>query len=49
VNAAEIADRMGFASGELILEVGYDQDCDPDLRDAIVAKIGSPLLGERLR
>ena|GEM_PF-145820 len=45
VNAAEIADRMGFAAGELILEVGHDQDCDADLRDAIIAKVGSPLLG----
>jgi hypothetical protein len=36
---------MGFASGELILEVGRDEDCDADLRAAIEAKSGSPLLG----
>ena len=45
MNAAEVADRMGFASGDLVLEVGYDQDCDADLREAIIAKSGSPLLG----
>lgn len=36
---------MGFASGDLVLEVGHDQDCDADLRAAISAKSGSPLLG----
>ena len=45
MNAAEVADRMGFASGDLVLEVGHDQDCDADLREAIIAKSGSPLLG----
>lgn len=45
MNAAEVADRMGFASGDLVLEVGQDQDCDADLRDAIIARIDSPLLG----
>lgn len=45
MNAAEVADRMGFASGDVVLEVGHDQDCDADLRDAIIARIGSPLLG----
>jgi hypothetical protein len=36
---------MGFAAGELILEVGHDQDCDEDLRGAIETKTGSVLLG----
>ncbi len=46
VNAAEIADRMGIAAGQLILEVGVDQDCDADLRDAIAQTSGSPLLDQ---
>ena len=37
---------MGIASGQLILEVGFDEDCDLDLREAIVAKSGSALLNE---
>jgi len=46
VNAAETADRKGISSGDLILEVGFDDDCDVDLRQAIEAKSGSALLGE---
>jgi len=46
VNAAESADRMGVAPGELILEVGFDSDCDLDLRQAIEARSGSLLLDE---
>jgi hypothetical protein len=37
---------MGIASGQLILEVGFDDDCDLDLREAIVAKSGSALLND---
>jgi len=37
---------MGIASGQLILEVGFDDDCDLDLRAAIAAKSGSALLNE---
>jgi len=37
---------MGIASGQLILEVGFDEDCDLDLREAIVAKSGSALLND---
>ena len=36
--------RMGFAAGELILEVGYGQDCDDVLRSEIVAMTGTQLL-----
>jgi len=46
VNPVESADRMGIASGQLILEVGFDDDCDLDLREAIVAQSGSALLNE---
>ena len=46
MNATEIADRMGIASGQLILEVGFDEDCDLDLRQGIEAAAGTSLLGE---
>ena len=36
--------RMGFAAGELVLEVGYGQDCDDVLRSEIVAMTGTQLL-----
>ena len=36
--------RMGFVAGELILEVGYGQDCDDVLRSEIVAITGTQLL-----
>ena len=36
--------RMGFAAGELILEVGYGSDCDDVLRSEIVAITGTQLL-----
>jgi hypothetical protein len=36
--------RMGFAAGELILEVGYRSDCDDVLRSEIVAITGTQLL-----
>ena len=35
---------MGFAAGELILEVGYGPDCDDVLRSEIVAITGTQLL-----
>jgi hypothetical protein len=36
--------RMGFAAGELILEVGYGSDCDDVLRSEIIAITGTQLL-----
>jgi hypothetical protein len=36
--------RMGFAAGELILEVGYGSDSDDVLRSEIVAITGTQLL-----
>lgn len=37
---------MGITPGELILEVGYDTDCDEQLRSAIETRTGlSPLSG----
>jgi len=36
--------RMGFAAGELILEVGYGPDCDDVLRSEIAAITGTQLI-----
>jgi hypothetical protein len=36
--------RMGFAAGELVLEVGYGSDSDDVLRSEIVAITGTQLL-----
>lgn len=35
---------MGFAQGELVLEVGYDTDCDDALRNEICATIKTDFL-----
>jgi len=37
-------ERMGITTGELILEVGFDQDCDAALREQVIAKSGQALL-----
>ena len=37
-------DRMGIVAGELILEVGFDSDCDLELQAAIAQRSGQPLL-----
>jgi hypothetical protein len=39
-----VAERMGIESGQLILEVGQDEDSDVTLRDSIIAKCGSEFL-----
>ena len=36
-------ERLGLVPGELILEVGFDTDCDAQLRRSIEAKIGSSM------
>jgi hypothetical protein len=36
--------RMGFAAGELILEVGYGPDCDDVLRSEISTMTGTQLI-----
>ncbi|GAA3694842.1 DUF3052 domain-containing protein [Zhihengliuella alba] len=40
------AAKMGFKEGDLIQELGYDDDVDFDLRDALEDGIGSELLTE---
>ena len=38
------ADRLGIEPGMLVMEIGYDEDCDETLRDAIVERSGSELV-----
>ena len=37
--------RLGVAKGDLVLEVGYDVDCDEELRSGIKAITGTDFLG----
>jgi hypothetical protein len=39
-------DRLGFASGQVVLEIGADTDSDDDLRRSIEASVGAPMMGE---
>ncbi|HVQ88618.1 MAG TPA: DUF3052 domain-containing protein [Actinomycetes bacterium] len=40
------AARLGFAQGQVVLEIGYDEDCDDELRQAISATIGTEMVDE---
>jgi hypothetical protein len=33
----DLADRLGIKPGHVVQEIGYDDDCDEDLRDSVVA------------
>ena len=37
----QVVDRMGFASNQLVLEVGLQPDCDQELRGAVKNKTGT--------
>ena len=39
-----MATRMGFKSGDLLLEVGFRDDCDRALRAELVSLTGNELL-----
>lgn len=39
-------ERLGFASGQVVLEIGYDNDCDEELRTAIESTIGTGMVDE---
>jgi hypothetical protein len=41
-----VAQRLGIAPGQVILELGYDQDCDEALRSEIESLAGEPMLSE---
>ena len=40
------AARMGFAAGQVVLEIGDDDDVDSELRAAIEAAIGAAMVGD---
>src|SRR6201990_1753241 len=40
------AERLGIKPGQVVQEIGYDDDCDEDLRDAIGDVDGVELVGE---
>ncbi|WP_019877840.1 DUF3052 domain-containing protein [Sporichthya polymorpha] len=44
--AAATISRLGFASGQVVQEIGYDDDVDFDLRDAIEDVTGNELVDE---
>jgi hypothetical protein len=39
-----VVERMEISAGDLILEVGFDSDCDEDLREALVTKSKNEML-----
>lgn len=41
-----LAARLGIRSGQVVQELGYDDDCDEGLRAAIAAAAGSSLVDE---
>lgn len=40
------ASRLGFQPGQVVQELGYDEDCDEELRDAIEELTGEDLVDE---
>lgn len=41
-----MAARLGFESGTVVQELGYDDDCDDAFRDAIREITGEPFVGD---
>jgi hypothetical protein len=41
-----LAGRLGLSPGQVVQELGYDDDCDDALRDGIVALTGTALVDE---
>ena len=41
-----VASKLGITPGAVVQEIGYDDDCDDDLRAAVVALAGSALVDE---
>jgi len=44
--ANPLAARLGFQAGEVVQELGWDEDCDEELRQAIMDTIGADLVDE---
>ncbi|MEU4802563.1 DUF3052 domain-containing protein [Actinosynnema sp. NPDC023587] len=41
-----VADRLGIEPGNVVQEIGWDEDVDDDLRAAVEERVGSDLLDE---
>lgn len=41
-----LADRLGLQPGQVVQEIGYDDDCDEELRRSIVEHTGNELVDE---
>lgn len=41
-----LAAKLGITAGQVVQEIGYDDDCDDDLRAGVVAVAGSALVDE---
>lgn len=39
------ADRLGVEQGAVVMEIGYDEDCDEELRSAVVDRAGADFIG----
>ncbi|WP_298251333.1 DUF3052 domain-containing protein [uncultured Arthrobacter sp.] len=44
--AVDVAGKLGFKDGDLVQELGYDDDVDFDLRDQLEGGLGGELLTE---
>jgi hypothetical protein len=42
----DVARRLGFTPGQVVQELGYDEDCDDDLRAAIEELTGNDLVDD---
>ncbi len=45
-NGADMAERLGLKPGMIVMESGYDDDTDDDLRESIVARLGEDMVEE---
>ena len=41
-----LAGRLGLRAGQIVQELGYDDDCDDRLRSAVESRVGSQLVDE---
>jgi hypothetical protein len=41
-----LAERLGFKAGQVVQEIGFDDDCDEELRGSIEAATGNELVDE---
>jgi hypothetical protein len=40
-----LAERLGIQPGMVVMEIGYDEDVDQELRDSVAERAGSDLVG----